>query len=348
MLELTLTKGRMAKRVMAAVTALMITAAPTLADTVNLRAHTTAPGQSAFEFSTTMQTVLQKHLDMKLNMTSGIAVPRSALDAANGEVDLYISAPTVNYFMEKGAAMFGKTENVGELHAKLRGIVNFPIGPYHIITFADSGIEKLEDIKGRKVFLGPIGGAATAVAVDIVTASTGYKPNADYEQARLDWSSGQQAFQDRQVDVMIIPTALPSPVITQLSLLSEIRLLGIDTDKLDNDLFKKIMALPGRTVDQIPAKIYGDNQVNEGPVNVIGSWIGIGTHVGLDEQVAYDITKTMFENIGEFHASAEWMKTVTLDTALSEMNVPLHAGALRYYREVGIEVPEALVPEEAK
>ncbi|MEE3101509.1 MAG: TAXI family TRAP transporter solute-binding subunit [Pseudomonadota bacterium] len=47
-----------------------------------------------------------------------------------------------------------------------------------------------------------------------------------------------------------------------------------------------------------------------------------------------------------FHGAAEWMKSFTPESALKEINAPLHPGALRYYREIGVEVPAAAIPPE--
>jgi hypothetical protein len=46
--------------------------------------------------------------------------------------------------------------------------------------------------------------------------------------------------------------------------------------------------------------------------------------------------------------AAKWMSIITPENALNQMNAPLHPGALRYYREVGIDVPADLVPPEAE
>ncbi|MFV0476133.1 MAG: TAXI family TRAP transporter solute-binding subunit [Pikeienuella sp.] len=332
----------------AAFAALIAAAAFSAEAQTSLRVHTTNPGSSAFSFTTTMQKVAQRELPVKMNVTSGMTSTRSTLDAARGQVDFFISSPAINYFMANKMAMYAEMENAPELFQNVRSVVNFPLGPYHIITFADSGITSLEDIKGKRVFLGPPGGAATTVGLAIVESSTGYKPDVDYELAKLDWSTGNQAFQDRQVDLAIIPTELPSASIEQFALLNEIRMIGVADEALERGPLQKMLSVPGRTMVAIPADIYGPNQVNEEAVETVGSWVGIGSQVNVDEEITYQLTRSIFENIGEFHEAAAWMKTITLETALDNMNAPLHPGALRYYREAGVEIPEELIPPEAQ
>ena len=70
----------------------------------------------------------------------------------------------------------------------------------------------------------------------------------------------------------------------------------------------------------------------------------IGTHAGVSDDVVYNATKAFWENIDEVHNTAFFLKEVSLDTAFVSVNVPLHAGALRYYEEAGVSIPEALRP----
>ncbi len=327
----------------------IVAAAPVSAETTTLRVQTGAPGSSTFVFITAMQTVLQKYMPVQLKVTSGQAATRSTLDAARGNTDLFTSAPSINKYMGEGIAMFSKMADAPKLFKEnVRGILNHELGPYHIITYDSSGIKELKDIKGRKGFIGPPGGAATVVALAVIEGATGYQANVDFEQAKLDWTSGTQAFQDRQVDFAIIPTMLPSPSVEQFALLDKIRLIDIPQEAIDTPPMKKILGIPGRTMVKIPPDAYGENQVNTEPVKAVGSWVGLSTRTQMDEELVYQITKTIFEHIDEIHAAAAFLKGITTETALSEMNAPLHPGALRYYREIGVNVPEALVPPEAK
>ena len=304
-------------------------------------------GTTVGQFMIAFTQVVQKNLPVEIQMSTGKPATKSAIDAAQQKVDLYTGAPTINWYMQNGAAMYAKVPNSAELNANLRGMINYPLVPYQIVTYADSGIESLKDIKGRKVFLGPPAGAATKVMIEVVEGVTGYEPEEDFEIMRYDWSSAETAFLDGQMDVYVVPTSLPSPQIQQFALVREIRMLGIPEESFEHELIKASLDYPGRTIWSIPPGSY-DNQVNDAPVKTIGSWVGIQTQKWLDEDLVYNMVKTYFEHLDEVHQTAPWMKIINLDTALNEMNVPLHVGAYRYYKEQGIEIPEALVPPEAK
>lgn len=82
-------------------------------------------------------------------------------------------SPLVHGFMQQKQAMYAKVDDAPVLAQKLRALFSFPIGVYHFAVFADSGIQSLQDIRGKKVFLGPPSGAATAIARDLIAALTG-------------------------------------------------------------------------------------------------------------------------------------------------------------------------------
>jgi TRAP transporter TAXI family solute receptor len=68
----------------------------------------------------------------------------------------------------------------------------------------------------------------------------------------------------------------------------------------------------------------------------------------IDEKIVYDLTKAMFENLPEVHQVHSAAKYISLENALKGVSVPLHLGAYKYYREVGVDVPDYLIPPEAQ
>lgn len=301
------------------------------------------PGQFGIAFTQ----MVQKHLPLEIQVSVGKPATKSALDAAKGKVDMFLTAPTINQFMQTRTAMFKKVEQAPELNKNLRGFINYPLGPYHIVVYEDSGIKSIADFKGKKVFLGPPAGAATTVATQIVAGASGLVPGEDFDVVKFDWKSAETAFIDRQMDVYIGPTTVPSPSIQQFALVSPIRILGLSEADFKTAPIQKALGLPGRTVIDIPNGIY-DNQVNETPVRSIGSWVGLGSHKDLDADLVYNMMKVFWDHIDEIHQTADWMKVINRETALNEMNIPLHLGAYRYYKEAGWNVPAHLIPPEAK
>jgi hypothetical protein len=81
------------------------------------------------------------------------------VDAANGQVDFLFGSPTINWLMVNQFGPFKSFTEGPELEKKVGMIFSYQIGPYHYITRADSGITSLHDLRGKKIFSGPPGGA---------------------------------------------------------------------------------------------------------------------------------------------------------------------------------------------
>lgn len=308
------------------------------------RLATLGPGSSPYLVMSTFAQIVNKKLpDSEIQVNATGAATQHAIEAANGKLDFFMWSASVHQFMGEGKAMYAKIPDAPELSKKLRAVFSFPLGLYHIVTYADSGIETLEDIKGKRVFLGPPGGGATIIMQRTVEGATGLKAGEDFEQVTVGWEAAAQSFQDGRIDVYINPTIAPSPVIEQMALSREIRLLGITDEHMTKDAVKAIVGRPGGVVGEIAAGTYGDNQVNEGAVQTIGSIVGVGAGQHVDQEAVYNITKAFWEGVGEERENTPWLRRVLIENAFRELNLPLHPGAARYYKEIGMTIPEELM-----
>ena len=306
---------------------------------------TLGPGSTPYVVMSTFAKIIGTHVpNVEIQVNATGAATRHAVDAARGKIHFFMGAPSVHSFMTRGIAMYKTMKEAPELAKNLRGLFNFRIGSYHVMTYADSGIKTYTDMKGKKVFTGPPTGAAKVVARAIIAGPTGYKPNKDYEEIQLGWGAAAQAFQDRQLDVYINPTNAPSPVINQIVLTNKVRLLGLTDEDFRTPALVKAMKIPGRTIEVIDPAVYGSNLVNTKPLKVIGAWVGLATQKDVPGDVIYAMLKAFWENVEEMHLVAPWAHVITMDIALKEMNMPLHSGAVRYYKEQGMNIPASLMP----
>jgi len=300
------------------------------------RVTSIAPGMSPFVVNTAIAKIVGKHVpgvDMQVRATG--AATRHIVEAAQGKVDFLFSSSIINLLMMKNLGPYKNMENAPELEKNIGMIFSYQIGPYHYITRADSGIEKLEDIAGRKVFAGPPGGAAKRVCLGNIKDASGLVGGKDFEAVDFGFDAAIQAFQDDKIDVIVLSTNVPSSSVSQFALTKKIRLIDIDVTKL------KINPLIGRTINVIAPDAYGDNQANTSPVRTHGALVNFSARMDLDEEVVYQVTKAIWEHVDELHEAAAWMKdTVSLENALELIPMRLHPGAERYYREIGMAIPE--------
>ncbi|MFT7530345.1 MAG: TRAP transporter TAXI family solute receptor, partial [Gammaproteobacteria bacterium] len=271
-----------------------------------------APGMSPFVVNSAMAKLVARHvpgIDMQVKATG--AATKHMVDASKGKIDFLFGSPTINWLLVNHIGPYKNFTDGPELEKNIGMIFSYQIGPYHYVVRADSGIEKLEDIKGKKVFVGPPGGAASRVVATAIKQATGLEGEKDYEVQRFGFDAAIQAFQDDKIDMIVLPTNVPSPSIEQFSLTKKIRILNIPLDKV------KIRTATGGTVNEIAPGSYGSNQVNETTIKTHGAIVNFSARMDLDEEVVYKVTKAIWENLGEMHETAKWMpSTITKKTGL--------------------------------
>ena len=294
-----------------------------------------------FALNTTFAKIVQKYnKDIKIQINATGAAPRHALDAANGKTDLFFGAPSLQFLMSKGKAMFKKVKNAPELANNLRTIFHYRIGMYSFGVYEDSGIKKLADIKGKRVFIGPPTGVQKVVSSGFIKAVSGLEMNKDYTAVKLGFSPAMQAFQDRQIDMMTGASNHPDSFFSQIALTNKIRFLGAGDVDLNAPKMKKIFKIPGRTPGEIKPDIYGKNQTNTKPIKTIAAYTGLYCRAGLSEDAVYRMTKTFWEHIDEMWSTTAWAKgAINKENIFREANWKFHPGALKYYKEIGLKIP---------
>jgi len=313
----------------------------TAQDKVFLKAETNAVGTwEHLILATFVSNAQSANEHLNIQFTSGVPGTRSHVNAGKGDVHMTQIAPSIMSWMVSQTRMYADLAEAPELQDNLRTVFNYKFGVNQWVTFADSGIESLDDIRGKKLFAGPHGSAAAGVAQGVLQADTGMVAGDDYELVNLDWPSGPQALIDGQIDVFMRPTNLPSADIQQIATMRPIRLLGWADATLNSEGLQAEVAVPGTTPGIMPVGVYEDRQVNEADVNVIAYWAGVGVHKDVSDDVVYAMTKAWWENAKNFYkANPGSEASLGPVNAFSELYSPLHPGALRYYEEMGFDIP---------
>ncbi len=298
------------------------------------RVTSIAPGLSPFVVNTSIAKVVSKYdsnIQMQVRATG--AATRHVVEAGQGKVDFFFSSPTLNWLMDGNLGPYKNMENAPALEDNLGMIFSYEMGPYHYVVNADGGINSLDDIAGKKIFAGPPGGAARGVVLRNIKSATGLT-EADMEVQNFGFDAAIQAFQDNKIDMVVLPTNVPSPAVQQFALTKKIRILDIPLDKI------KIPKGHGGTAETVPVGAYGANHVNTSDSRTHGALVNFSARMDLDEEVVYQVTKIIWENLAEVTSPGQWMvDTITKDKALQFIPNRLHPGAERYYREVGMEIP---------
>ncbi len=281
----------------------------------------------------TFANVVNSNLDnIDIEVAGGGAATVHQLEAARGNLDMWMTSPTIYTFQKNGAAMYAKEPEAPALAENLNLLMWFPFGDYHFAVRGDSGIEYLDDIEGTTVFIGPAGGGAYNAAKGWIEATTGLVAGEDYEAITANWATGFQAFLDGKIDMYVNGCIDPCQQFIQFTETETVRFIGPE-DHTGEAVDKFLGNF--RYLTELQPNMY-KNQLNEGPVVSNDTPVGIGVRADLDEETVYQVTKAFWDNIDMISSDAPWAKKLSIEFAVEpRAGMPLHPGAERYYREVG-------------
>ncbi|TVR99052.1 MAG: TAXI family TRAP transporter solute-binding subunit [Rhodospirillales bacterium] len=203
---------------------------------------------------------------------------------------------------------------------------------------ADGTISDMAGMAGRRFAIGAHDSGAAGSGRTIL-AGLGMDPDAVLELVHLDYGASVDALLDGTIVGMNTPTGVPSPPVTRAAaaLGDRIRVLDVTDAELAQVNARAGAELWSRHV--IPAGTY-PGQAAE--IRTIAQPNFLAVRDDVDADAVYEITRTMYENLGFLQAIHPSTNDMNLDHALAGLPFPLHPGALRYYREQGLTVPPHL------
>lgn len=115
----------------------LLAGAASQAGAQNFRMASLGQASPTTVFSIAVSQIIKKDYGYNTQLTTGAVGTRMIVDAANQQLDLFMTAVSINGYLRDGARMYEKLPNAGELFSNIRSIVNYPLGAYHGITWAD-------------------------------------------------------------------------------------------------------------------------------------------------------------------------------------------------------------------
>ena len=199
----------------------------------------------------------------------------------------------------------------------------------HLVTRTGSGIDRLDDLSGRIVSLGTPGGGGTVLAERILAAA-GIDQGA-LRVRNLGVAQAADALKDGKIDAFFWSGGVPTSSVLDLAHSPgiSIRLLPLD-HVLDAMQQRYDGSLYARTV--IPADVYG----LPADIPVIGVANMLVATDRLPDDLAYGITRVLFEQREALVRVHPQARELALETAVAGSTIPFHAGAIRYFREQGV------------
>ncbi|MCF7934803.1 MAG: TAXI family TRAP transporter solute-binding subunit [Synergistales bacterium] len=204
--------------------------------------------------------------------------------------------------------------------------------PEHIqlVAMEDSGINGVQDLEGKRVSVGAPGSGVEGDVRSIYdVAGLTYE---DMDTYFLDFNNTTQRLKDGQLDAGFVVGGYPVASIMDLATMHDIKLVNFS----DEFLAKLHNKYPFFAKDTIPAGTYeGIDEAQT--VSVMAMMV---CRAGLSEEVVYEFTKAMWDNIEDIYDVHAKAKQLTLESAFQGISVPIHPGAAKYYEEQGMTLPE--------
>jgi TRAP transporter TAXI family solute receptor len=253
-------------------------------------------------------------------VTKASAENLNLLQAGRGELALALGDAVSNAW--KGEAEAGFPNKLD----KLRGLSGTYNNYIQIVANADSGIKTLADLKGKRVSVGAAkSGTELNARAIFKAAGLSYDDLAKVEY--LPFGESVELMKNRQLDATLQSAGLGVASIRDLATSVKIVVIAVPADviaKVGDDAYQ---------VSVIPANTYAGQTVDVATAAIPNFLV---THAGVPDDVAYQMAKQMYENIDTLYAAHNAAKVIKRENAIKGMPVPLHPGAAKYYKEVGL------------
>jgi TRAP transporter TAXI family solute receptor len=208
---------------------------------------------------------------------------------------------------------------------KLRGIAAIYPNYIQVVASQESGIKTLADLKGKSLSVGaPKSGTELNARAILAAAGMKYEDLGKVEY--LPFGESVELIKNRQLDATLQSAGLGVGSIKDLASSVAITVVAVpkaDVEKIGDPYIAVT----------IPAGTY-QGQDADVETAAVGNFLI--THEGVSDEVAYQMTKQLFENLPDMVAAHNAAKAIDMQKALTGMPVPLHPGAERYYKEKGL------------
>ncbi len=284
---------------------------------------TAPPGGAFFVVGGALGEVLNQfggdHWEVTSEATQGTMENIRRLDS--GDLDFGMANAAITYFAVRGEEGWDKAY-------AMRSVMTLAPNVALFIAPKGSSVKAIADLKGKRVVIGPAGAGFEFFVKPILNAhGVSYD---DFTALNGPQSAAVDMLSDGSAAAAFLGGAVPTASITQAASSQDIYFIPFDPAVKQ----KLIADYPFFEAATIPAGTYRNQEQDFEGLNV-GS-MHLITAASVDEQLVYDVTKTLYENrqaVVEKHAAG---RAINAKNVVKKTGTEFHPGAIRYYREIGI------------
>ena len=241
-----------------------------------------------------------------------------------GEAEFATVQNDVMDYAYHGTDMFAgeKLENVMTIGTMYPEVVQ-------IAASKASGIKSISDFKGKRISVGDAGSGVEFNAKQILE---GYGLSFDdIKKSNLSFKESAEGLQNGTLDACFITAGVPNSALQELAFTAGLILIPVDGEAAD-----KICQKYGfYTKTVIPADTYKGTESDTAALAIKAT---LAVSSKLDEEIVYEMTKALFENLDELAQGHAKGKEVSAEKAVTGVSVPFHPGAKKYFKEIGLNV----------
>lgn len=252
--------------------------------------------------------------------------------AGSSENCLRVGTDDIQLAFSAASSVYEAVNGIGQFEGKqvegLRVIANLYPAIIQIPVLKDSGINGIDDIVGKKVNIGEAGSGSESQAMGILDCFGISK--SDFNAQQLSHSNASDAVVDEKIDGYIISGSLGQSHQMKAMASGKCKLADLGSDE---EIQNVINRLPYYYEYTIPSGTY-PNQ--ESDVKTVATGTLLIVNESISDDLVYEITKNLFENVDTLVQSQDIAKEITLESGINVSGLPLHPGAERYYKEKGV------------
>jgi len=292
--------------------------------TTKLSIVTGGTGGVYYPLGGAISTVIQKYIpgtEATVEVTGGSVDNLKLLGAKKADIGFSMADSAFDAY--EGKKPF--TEKV-----PVRAVALFYPNSMQIVTLEDKNINKVSDLKGKRVSTGSPGSGGEVMAHRLLNA-VGIDPKKDLTMERLSVAESVNALKDRKIDAFIWVGGVPTAALTDLAATPGLKMKLINHGQDVNAMTKEFG--PIYTAGTIPAKSYPNQEKD---VSNILVWNLLVVNADADEKLVYEITKLLFEKKPELVAVHKDAAGLTLENQKQKPPIPFHPGTIKYLKEKNI------------
>jgi hypothetical protein len=257
---------------------------------------------------------------VQVQATKASAENLNLLQAGRGEIGFSLGDSVSDAWKGNADAGFAKPLD------KLRAIASVYPNYIQIVALADANVKSLADLKGKRISVGaPRSGTELNARAILRAAGLSYNDFAKVEY--LPFGESVELMKNRQIDVTLQSAGLGVAALRDLSAAVKVNFVPIPAEVVAK------VGDPAYRAAKVPANTYEGQTADVDTVAINNLLV---THEKVSDEVAYQMTKGIFDNLERLGTSHSAARQIKLEKAAEGLPIPLHPGAEKFYREKGL------------